>query len=77
VQPCPQPDGQPLLIIVEYAKYGNLKDFLKSRYRIYKTDITSNNAKIPSHIWSVSKEPIAIFEFTTWHASFTDFFMKL
>jgi hypothetical protein len=25
---------------------------------------------------SVGKEPIAIFEFTTWHASFTDFFHK-
>ncbi len=27
--------------------------------------------------WSVGKEPIAMFEFTTWHASFTDFFIKL
>jgi hypothetical protein len=37
----------------------------------------SNNAKIPTDIWSVGKEPIAMFEFTMWHASFTDFFIKL
>jgi hypothetical protein len=32
---------------------------------------------MPSNVWSVGKEPIAMFEFTTWHASFTDFFIKL
>jgi hypothetical protein len=30
-----------------------------------------------SYIWSVGKAPIAMFESTTWHASFTDFFIKL
>jgi hypothetical protein len=39
--------------------------------------IFSNNATIPSDIWSIGKEPIAMFEFTTWHASFTDFFIQL
>ncbi len=28
-------------------------------------------------MWSVGKEPIAMFEFTTWHASFTDFLIQL
>jgi hypothetical protein len=28
-------------------------------------------------IWSVAKEPIAMFEFTKWHASFPDFFICL
>jgi hypothetical protein len=37
----------------------------------------SNNATIASDIWSVGKEPIVVFEITTWHASFTDFFLKL
>jgi hypothetical protein len=27
--------------------------------------------------WSFGKEPIAMFEFTTWHASFPDFFISL
>ncbi len=31
----------------------------------------------PSDIWSLGKEPIAIFDFTKWHASFADFFIKL
>jgi hypothetical protein len=31
-----------------------------------------NNATIPSDIWSVGKAPIAMFEFTTWLASFPD-----
>jgi hypothetical protein len=39
--------------------------------------IFSNNAIIPSDIWSVGKEPIAMFEFTTWLASFPDFFIIL
>jgi hypothetical protein len=29
----------------------------------------SNNVTIPSDIWDVGKEPIAMFEFTMWHAS--------
>ncbi len=36
--------------------------------------IFSTNATVPSDIWSVGKEQIAMFEFTTWQASFTDFF---
>jgi hypothetical protein len=39
--------------------------------------IFSNNGKITSDIWSFGKEPIAMFEFTTWHASFADFFISL
>ncbi len=39
--------------------------------------IFSNNAKSPSDIWSVGKEPIVNVEFTTWPASITDFFKKL
>ncbi len=38
------------------------------RWRITIT----NNATIPSDIWSVGKETLAM-----WHASFTDFFIKL
>ncbi len=37
----------------------------------------SNNGTIPSDICSVGKVPIAMFEFTSWHTSFTDFFIKL
>jgi hypothetical protein len=36
----------------------------------------SNNTTIASDICSVGKEPIVVFEITTWHASFTDFFIK-
>jgi hypothetical protein len=39
--------------------------------------IFSNNATIPSDIWSVGKEPIAMFEFTTWLTSFPDFLTHL
>lgn len=28
---CTQPSGQPLLVIVEYAEHGNLRDFLRAR----------------------------------------------
>jgi hypothetical protein len=42
-----------------------------------RLSIFSNYATIPSDIWSVVKEPIAMCEFTTWHADFTDFFIKL
>ncbi len=36
--------------------------------------IFSNNAIIPTDIWSVGKEPLAMFELTTWHdASFLEF----
>jgi hypothetical protein len=34
-------------------------------------------ATIPNDIWSVSKESIAKFKLTTWHARFPDFFIKL
>jgi len=27
---CTEPKGKPLYVIVEYARYGNLKDFLVS-----------------------------------------------
>ncbi len=36
-----------------------------------------NNGKNPTDIRNVSKEPTAMFEFTTRHASFVDFFIKL
>jgi hypothetical protein len=39
--------------------------------------IFSNNDIIPSDIWSVSKESIAMFGVTTWLASFPDFFIIL
>jgi hypothetical protein len=39
-------------------------------------EIFSNNATIPSDIWSLGKELLAMFEFTTWNASFPDFFIK-
>jgi hypothetical protein len=29
------------------------------------------------YTWSVGKEPIAMFEFTTWHNGFADFFVSL
>ncbi len=50
---------------------------LKSRKNLVKFMFWS--VGWPSDIWSVDKEPntIAIFEFTTWHASFTYFFIKL
>ncbi len=38
---------------------------------------SENNTTITSDIWSVGKEPIAMFEFTTWHTSFADFFIQL
>ena len=28
---CTQPSGQPLLVIVEFAEHGNLRDFLRAR----------------------------------------------
>merc|ERR1719410_2055819 len=28
---CTQPSGHPLLVIVEYAEHGNLRDFLRAR----------------------------------------------
>ncbi len=37
----------------------------------------SNSANSPCDIWSVGKEPTAMFEFSTWHASFVDFFKRL
>ena len=36
-----------------------------------------DNATILSDVWNVSKSSIVMSEFTTWHASFTDFFIKL
>ncbi len=41
------------------------------------SQIFSNNATILSDIWSIGKESIAIFQFTTWHTSFPDFFISL
>jgi hypothetical protein len=41
------------------------------------SEIFSNHAIIPSDIWSVGKEPIAMFEFTMLHASFPNFFIIL
>ena len=29
---CSKPSGQQLLVVVEYAEHGNLKDFLRARY---------------------------------------------
>ncbi len=43
----------------------------------FPSSIFSNNAIVASDIWSVGKEPTAMFEFTTWHASFPDFFTSL
>ncbi len=40
-------------------------------------EIFSNIAHNPCDVWSFGKEPIAMFEFTTWHASFPDFFISL
>ncbi len=35
------------------------------------------DCRISGDIWSVDKEPIAMSEFTTWHASFSDFLLSL
>ncbi len=37
----------------------------------------SNDATIPSDIWRVGIELIALFEMSTWHASYPDFFIHL
>jgi hypothetical protein len=43
----------------------------------FPPSIFSNNAIVASDIWTVGKESIAMFEFTTWHTSLADFFKKL
>ncbi len=59
-------------------RYCTLSPIFEKTVRIgFTSEIFSNNATIPSDNWSVVKKPIAMFEFTTWHASFTDFFIKL
>ena len=40
-------------------------------------EIFSNNVNCPCDVWSVGKEPTAMFEFTTWRASFLDFLISL
>ena len=46
---CTQPSGKPLLVIVEYAKFGNLKNYLivnrpRQRRPLNGTNTASNNS---------------------------------
>jgi hypothetical protein len=51
-------------------------DRTKDRQRILD-EYMIDNAIITTDTWSVGNESIAMFELTTWHASFLDFFISL
>jgi hypothetical protein len=56
-----------LSILPDISEDGKNRNFIINLFKY---------AAIPSDIWSVGTEPISTFEFM-WHASFTDFFIKL
>ncbi len=68
-----------IINLIETSVLYILPDICETTVRIGSTSkIFSNNATIPCDIWSVGKEPIAMYEFTlAWHASFPDFLISL